>query len=294
MRISTPHLFDSYGSQIRDAQSRYFAAQQQVTTGKAFTNASENPLNAQLSINTRHLKARFEQFDKNLRAAKDYLGNSEQAMSEINSLINQANVYAIQGASSAIDTQSAQSLADQIGLLQDKLLQIANRQGSGGQYVFAGQKSDAKPFVKSGTVAQFNGDDLPVMAEIRSAEYMRTNVAGVGAFVTGLYDALETLKTNVASQNIIQISDSDLVAIKNYQTQATGFRGEIGARLQTVAGLSTENARRLDDLTAEIGDLEEVDLTEAMVRYQQAQNAYTAALQVASQGMQLSLMDFLR
>ena len=76
--------------------------------------------------------------------------------------------------------------------------------------------------------------------------------------------------------------------------QITGLRAEVGSRMQTIEGLSAENTRRIDDFSKEISDHEDVDLAEAFVRYQHSETAYTAAMQIASQGMRLSLMDFMR
>lgn len=294
MRISTGYQFETYTNNIQKAQSTYFKVQKQIATGRQFESASEDPLLAHLSMNSRQLKMRFEQYDKNLRNAKDYLGNSEQALGEISDLLNQASVFAIQGASSALDPSAAQSLADQVDALQDKLVRLGNKQGSQGQYIFAGQKSNTKPFTEIGTTLQFNGDDLPILAEVRSSEYIRVNGQGMDVAIANVYNELETLKANLQSHDIIKLSDESVANLKTLRDQIVGLRSNMGARLQNVQQLETENTRRIDDLTAEISGFEEVDITEAYVRYQQAENAYSAALQVASQGMGLSLMDFMR
>ncbi len=294
MRISTAFQFDNYLGSIRTAQEAYLKVQRQISTGKKYDAGHEDPLSTRLTINSRHLKARFEQFDKNLRGAKDYMGNGESALTEVGDLLNQANVLAIQGASSSIDTNTAQSLANQISDLQDKLVRLGNTQGSQGQYVFAGQKSDTKPFSVSGGVLTFAGDTNSIRAEVRSAEYMEINDPGVSTVVTDIYDKLEILKTNLQGQNVIAISEQSLKDIKLLRDQVTGLRAAIGSKMQTVDGLSTDNTRRIDEFTKEISDHEDVDLAEAFVRYSQTETAYSAAMQVASKGMQLSLMDFLR
>lgn len=294
MRVSSSYQYETYTNNIQKAQSEYFRVQKQISSGRAFESASEDPLNAHLAMNSRGLKLRFEQYDKNLRSAKDYLGNSEQALGEIGDLLNQASVFAIQGASSALDPAASQSLAQQVDALQDKLVRLANKQGSQGQYIFAGQKTNTKPFSEVAGVLQFNGDDLPILSEIRANEYSRINGQGMDVAITDIYNELEDLKANLNSHDIIKLSDESVANLKTLRDQATSMRADMGARLQTVQQLETENTRRIDDLTAEISGFEEVDITEAFVRYQQAENAYSAALQVASQGMGLSLMDFMR
>lgn len=294
MRISSNYQFESYTGSIRTAQESYFKVQRQISTGKRFESASEDPLAARLSMNSRHLQSRFAQFEKNLRGAKDYLGNSENALTEVSDLLNQANVIGIQAASSAVDTNSAESLARQISSLQEKLVRLANTQGSQGQYIFAGHVSGQPGFEVTGGALVFSGDDNAIRAEVRSGEYMPINMTGVSSAFTDMYDKLETLKQNIQNQDVIAISDESLKDLKGLRDLVTGLRADIGSRMQTVEGLSADNTRRIDEFTKEISDHEDVDLAEAFVRYQQAESAYTAAMQVASQGMRLSLMDFMR
>lgn len=294
MRVSTPYQFETFSNSIRTAQEAYFRVQRQISTGKKFESASEDPLSTRLSINARTLKSRFEQFDKNLRGANDYLAFSENALADVTDVINQANQLAIQGASSAIDVSAAQSLADQVGKLQERLVRLANTQGGQGQYIFAGQKNGTAPYSASGGVLTYSGDGNPIRAEIRSGEYMEINLAGIDTDFVDMYAKLEQLKTNLANQDVVAISTQSLADIKNIRDKVTNLRADVGSRLQTVQSLKAENTRRIDDFTKDISDYEDVDLADAIVRYQQTQSAYQAAMQVASQGMNLSLMDFLR
>ncbi|MBS1710523.1 MAG: flagellar hook-associated protein FlgL [Armatimonadetes bacterium] len=294
MRVSTPYQFETFSNSIRTAQEAYFRVQRQISTGKKFESASEDPLSTRLSINARTLKSRFEQFDKNLRGANDYLGFSENALADVTDVVNQANQLAIQGASSAIDVGAAQSLADQVGKLQERLVRLANTQGGQGQYIFAGQKNGTAPYSASGGVLTYSGDGNPIRAEIRSGEYMDINLAGIDTDFVDMYAKLEQLKTNLSNQDVVAISTQSLADIKGIRDKVTNLRAEVGSRLQTVQSLKDENTRRIDDFTKDISDYEDVDLSDAIVRYQQTQSAYQAAMQVASQGMNLSLMDFLR
>jgi flagellar hook-associated protein 3 FlgL len=71
-------------------------------------------------------------------------------------------------------------------------------------------------------------------------------------------------------------------------------RGRIGARLQTVAEYQANHARRSEGLTEQISDIEDVDLSQAILELKQAETAYQAALQAVGMTQGLSLMDFLR
>ncbi len=294
MRISTPYQFESYLSNIRNAHTAYFKTQNQLATGKRFDRSSEDPLSATQSLDTRRLLSRFEQLDKNLLGAKDYLANSESSLTEVTTLMRQAYTLAVQGASDTVDSASRIALGNEVREIQKRIVSLGNSQGAGGQYIFGGTKSETKPFTDDGTTLTFDGDDLPILAETRPAEYMKTNIDGPEALFRGLYDSLTSLRSNLMNGDVIALSSTNVGELQEQVDQVVQVRGEIGNKLTTVDGLEQANQRRIDDLTEGVSKLEDIDFAETYVRYSEAQNAYQAALQVASQGMNLSLMDFMR
>jgi flagellar hook-associated protein 3 FlgL len=108
------------------------------------------------------------------------------------------------------------------------------------------------------------------------------------------YAALESLKNNLQGGNNGALSGIDIPAIQGAMDDFNRERGGIGAKLQQLTQQKTDYQRRIDELSVGISNVEDVDLAEAMVEYQLAETAYTAALNVASQGFGLSLMDFIR
>lgn len=295
MRISTSQQYDGNLKRIQQAFTRFSDVQRQLTTGKRWAMGSEDPISASLAITNRRMTSRLTQFDANLRGAKDYLANTERALSEVSTLVTQAYTMALQGANDALDQTARNNLANQIADLQANLVRLGNSQGSSGQYIFAGHESATKPFtVDSGTTLVFHGDIDPVNAEVRASEYMRTNMPTADTFFTEIYEALEGLKSNLQTGDVIRLSDENVGTLQSLAKGVTAVRADTGRKLQQVDAFSADNRRRIDELAAGLSELEEVDLTEAFVRYQQTETAYQAALQVASQGMRLSLMDFMR
>lgn len=294
MRIGTQQQFDFYTSQIQSAQERYFDSQRQVLTGKRFELASESPSDAHFVVSANTLRMRTEQLDKNLRSAKDYLGNTESAFSELNSLMNHAYTLAVNGANSTYDQAARDSMAKEIGEAQTRLVALANSTGANGQYVFAGQKTDVKPFTVTAPLLTFNGDDNPIQVEIRPNETMRANLQGAGTLLQSMYADLESLKNDLLSGDLSKVSNSDIAAMQKQLKQIGDVRADVGTKLQTIQSLADQNLKRIDDLNNQISDVQDVDMAEAITKMQSAQTAYTAALQVTSRAQNLSLMDFLR
>ena len=122
---------------------------------------------------------------------------------------------------------------------------------------------------------------------------MAVNTKGDALFQTA-YDRLETLKNSLIGGNVGAISGVSITELQDSQRQFSHARGVVGTKMKRVDDLTRDMDRRKDDLTQGISDVEEIDLSQAVMDYQLAQTAYQAALSVASQGFGLSLMDFIR
>ncbi|MEX2242731.1 MAG: flagellar hook-associated protein FlgL [Fimbriimonadaceae bacterium] len=294
MRVSTGYQYDVYNANIRNAMSNYFDAQKRVMTGKRFTRVSEDPVAALTALGARSLRSRLEQLDKNLMVAKEYTGTTENVLDEINSVMKRAYTLAIQGASDATTQESRDAMANEIATLEQRLVDLGNTQGVNGKFIFSGQASDTKPFSAAGGALTFAGDTLPINVEIRPGEVMRANLENADTFFDGLYTTLETLRTDLQGGNVQQLSEVDVANLRTALDDVGAARGLNATKLQEIERLHSEGQRRMDDLTKTISDNEDIDLTEAITEMQMAETAYTATLQVASQGFRLSLMDFLR
>jgi flagellar hook-associated protein 3 FlgL len=292
VRVSTSWQYGNYLFDMQAAQSRWVAAQRQVATGKRFEYLSEDPAGGQFVANTRALKNRIEQLDKNLRAADDYLKSTESAMGELAGFLNRARVLAVNGANAATTQEQREGMANEVAEIQRRLTAIGNTVGANGQYVFAGHRTDRRPFQESPPNLVFSGDDNPVTVEIRPGERVRVNMAAAGAFFVSVYDDLERLKSNLRSGDLSAVGQ-DADAMKARLEQTNQSRGEAGARIRDVAAQKEHNQRRIDDLGKAIADVQEIDLAEAIVRLHAAESAYTGAMSAASRGFSLSLLDFM-
>jgi flagellar hook-associated protein 3 FlgL len=293
MRISTNYQYDTFQMDIRNAQEKLVNVSQQLATGKKINKPSDDPVGVGRTVSMRSLKAGIEQYQKNLSSASGALGYIDTTAGDITDLARQAYTLAVQGASSTTDQSARNAAATQITNIQKHLIDLGNSKGPTGNYQFAGQKSSTKPYTLMGSTLTFNGDTNPIRVETGPGETIQSNVSGE-PMISDLYNRLESLKSNLIGGQVGAISGVDIANIQSSLDTVTSLRGDVGTRMQTIDDLSTQWQRRSDELTKNISDIEDVDLSEAMVRYQQANQAYTAALTVAGQGFRLSLMDFIK
>ncbi len=286
------------------SESKYFDAQNAVMTGKRINKISDDPFGTSVSLNMRSYKAAAKQYSDNLTVGKGVLSYSESALDELTSSLRNAYSVAVQSGTDTMDQSARDSLASQIDSIQKQMLELANTQGPSGQYIFAGQANSSKPFtvtatagtnalaLSSGQFMNYNGDDLDMTVESGPGQTLPINVKAQSLFKDA-YAALDKLKVDLQGGNVSSISGVDIQQIKDSMNAIIEERGNVGTRLQTVENLTDHYTRRIDDLTSTISDVEEVDLSEAIMDYKLAYNAYNAALSVASQGYQLSLLDFI-
>jgi flagellar hook-associated protein 3 FlgL len=292
MRISTAFQTNSLEANVQMTASRLYDAQQQVSTGRRINKLSDDPVGLAKSLSLKTVKASLAGFTSNLHTAKGVLGFTDQALQGMNDLVGTAYQAALQGANSTTDQNARNALAANITQIQARLVDLGNAQGPSGQYLFAGQKNDTPPYSVGPTGITYAGDNRSVIIPTDATSTMVVNTPGE-PMISNLYNQLTALKNDLIGGSMSQLSGPDVANMQAAQTQLTAARGAIGTKIQSVDTLTSQFAQRTDELTAGISDIEEVDMSSAILKYQQAQNAYQAALTVSGQGFKLNLMNFI-
>lgn len=293
MRISTPYQFQSYTSSISGAQQRYLEIQQQISSGKRIRTLSDDPVGASRVVSLNSLKAAADRYMKNLDYGESVLKFTEDALGETHDLMRQAYELAVRGANGATDQTAREGMIKEVTELQRRLIELGNTQGPNGKYIFSGQLIETKPFTYALGVPTYNGDNNAMVVEHGPGDVLPVSIDAEDLYLDA-YNALESLKTNLQGGNTGAISGVDIAALQGMQKSFNQVRGEVGARLAAIDQLQSDYVRRIDEYSATASGIEDVDMAEAIVNFQQAQAAYQAALTVSSKGFELSLMDFIR
>lgn len=116
-------------------------------------------------------------------------------------------------------------------------------------------------------------------------------VAGAAAPLT-LFDVIGELRDALRRDDIATVRDS-LAPLDEAHSRNLIARIDVGARVRRAESALSSLASRRDLESAALSDLEDVDLTEAIVRSNEEQIAYQAALTATSRAISVSLLDFL-
>jgi flagellar hook-associated protein 3 FlgL len=294
MRLSTNYQFDRMQSSVQRSGQAYFDAQYKVTTGKRMNRLSDDPAAIEPLVSMRSLKASMDQYNSDLKVASNTFAASENAFSEVATILNRVNQLAISGGTATASSTQRQAMADEIKSLRERIISLGNTKAANGDYIFSGTNLDVKPFQDNGTVVTFQGDTMNRFIESGPGERINLTLANSKQAFMDSITRLDALQTALTMGDQATLNGPMLTDLKSSQDAFNQLRGEIGMKTQSLQATKTNFERRSLDLTQGISDLEEVDLSQAITDMKKAETAYQAALQVTSIGSKLSLMDFIR
>jgi flagellar hook-associated protein 3 FlgL len=279
-------------SGLQHNQSRLERLREQVSTGKQVARPSDSPTGVVASM---RLRADTAETSRHQRSAADglaRLGTAEAALTSAGTLLNRARELVLQGRSSpAVNSPAArEGIATEITTLRDSMIALANTTYLG-RPVFGGTTGSERAFASDGG---YLGDDGEVLRRVADGVQVRVDVPS-SAFGTGpnqLFDVMASiagaLRTDPAALG---------TALDRLDSAASGLNTtltQVGARYGQLTEASEAAVSRSIQLSAQLSDVEDVDLVRAVVDLETRSAGYQAALAASARVVQPSLLDFLR
>lgn len=293
MGISTQYQYSQFTNQIDQTQTQVYQLGQEVSTGKAINQMSDNPFAASQVLNLNQLQSTLSQYNSNIQTATGVVNLTSNALGSAQTLVQQAYTLALQGANATQDSNSLNGIVTQINQIQQRLLSLGNTQGTNGQYIFGGQVTNTPPFTANanGTIS-YAGDNGSISVDAGPALSVKINTSGSGLFDTA-YNQLNQLKSDLMTGNPSTISNVDVASLQKVMGQISQAQGQAGSVGQTLSGAQTANTQRSTDLTTSVSKLQDADMAQVISQYTAAQSAYQAALLVTSNSSKFSLLTYL-
>lgn len=173
MRISTQTFFERSVAGMSDLQQRLFKTQQKLGAGTKFLTPSDDPVAAARAIGVSQAMAEDAQYAASRSRAVQTLSMEEGALQQGTDVLTQVKELIVQGGNGTLSDADRTAVAMALEGNFAQLLRVANSDDGNGQYLFAGFKSDAPPFVQqtSGSVA-YEGDTGPRLLQVDVARQM--------------------------------------------------------------------------------------------------------------------------
>ncbi len=279
--------------------------QEQIASGHQINQISDSPDQISQLLQLDGSQARNTQVQTNLTNAQTNVDASDQALTNVLQLVDQANSLGTQGASSTVTAQTRLQLAGQVQDIFNQVLSIS-RTSVGGRYIFSGD-TDQSPAYQANPSNQNGVDRLSLALNTSPVEDTNGTLIPVGLTAGQIFDHRNSDDT-LASDNLFAALTSLQNALKNNDTTAIGsaigslqqassyvntqqgFYG--GVQNQLTQALSTASSQKLA-LDSQIASIRDTDLSEAAIQLTQGTTAYQSALQAQSKVPHTSLFDFL-
>ncbi len=277
---------------IQSSQARLARLQDQMSSGKVITKASDDPAGAMSSLAMRSELSRLAQYDRNSGDGKTWLGTIDGTLQSMLTGVNRARDIVVQGSSTgAMSVTDRQALATEINGLRQSLLGDANTSLLG-RPVFGGTTSGTAAYDATGA---YVGDSNVVTRTVGQGQKVRVDLTGPEAFAAGgtdLFALLGKISGDLVTNPAGLAADlTTLDAVS--QKMRTGL-ADVGARFNRLDSLSSAAANRTVDVSQSLSSVEDADTARTILDLNVAQAAYQATLQSTAKVIQPSLLDYLR
>ncbi|MFI5493139.1 flagellin [Actinoplanes sp. NPDC051859] len=276
--------------------------QDQLSSGKQLNRPSDSPAGTVAALQLRAETRTSEQYLRNAEDGMAWLGTVEDTLSSASSLVNRARDLTVQGLNSTTNGAIAnEALAGEIDQIRDALITHANsryldRPVFGGNTTlegaydrttgaFTGNNYDPADPVKT-SVSRTVGSDVKVRVDLTGPE-------AFGDDATGLFKVLGDISAGLRSGDNTALTAS-LSQLDTSGNKLKSAISEVGSRYNRINQMKDSAQDRLLSVSAQLSDIEDIDLPKTIMEMQLQQTSYQAALAASAKVIQPSLIDFLR
>jgi flagellar hook-associated protein 3 FlgL len=276
--------------------------QNRLSSGKRIRFPSDDPIGASHSLRLRSDLSQLQQHKKNIDDGLSFLKTTESALSNIGDILVRIRELAVYGANDILTPEDKQKIKSEVVELRNQILQEANTSYSG-RYVFAGYQTDKPPYIMSGDVVNYTGDEGKMEYEFSPQNTIQINFTGSDAFnfppnppgdPHKLFEVLKKLEDDLDTGNTSNITNLRLGELDQSMANLLKVRAELGARVNRLEVAKTRIEDDIVNFTEILSKTEDVDMAEIIMNLKMQENVYMASLAAGARIIQPSLLDFLR
>lgn len=297
MRITNNMLTNGLLSEIQNLNSQQDTLQGEVSSGLAVAQPSDDPSAFGQVVQLQSQDRQLTQFASNASRALDLANSSYSGLTSLQSLYDRATQLGALGMSTN-GTQSTQAYASEMDQLVQQAVQVANSQ-LGGQYLYGGTANSTAPFTTTtDSTGQITGVSYVGNSDQAAIPLSSTSSVAPGTSGTTNQGMADLINHLIAVRDALAAGDTNALSTANQNltpdedtiTSAVAENGAIQSRIQAEQTQQQSQTTELDSL---ISGATSADLPSTMVKLNQAQLAYQAALQTAASVMHMSILNYI-
>lgn len=299
MRISNNMLCRNLLLNLTASQGKMEELQNQMSTGLRISKPSDDPAAIESVLRYKSGISMVDQWKENASDALQYMYTTDSTLSGLSSMLQRVRELAMQGANATNSVNERTAIAKEIQEINEQIVSIANTK-VGSKYIFGGTNTDIQPIDAAGN---WNGNSTGIMFDVGSNTKIDISVNGIDLFISSglLTDTstvpatpgiLDSLNTALLAGDTAAIS-ATLTDIDSNINNVLGIRSDLGARTNRVSTIETQLTSMSYNLTANLSNIEDVDMAKAITDFTNQQNIFQSALSVGAKIIQPSLVDFM-
>jgi len=299
-RISTALLFERGISSMLEQQAKLSRTQMQVASGKRILTAKDDPAGAAYALDLRTAISQMEQYQANAERAGSRLDLQEESLKGVDNLIPRIKELTVQGLNDTNSANDRRAIAQELRQINDELMSLANTKDSNGEYIFAGYTADSIPFQNPvDGVFSYSGDAGSRSLQISATRQVQDRENGFDVFMdidtsTGAKRNLfETVHGIIAGLEANAPDSTYLDDLSLVQDHVSNVRTRSGARLNAIDEQKGVNDQFNLTMQKALSGTEDLDMAEAVSRFEQELVALQAAQQTFNMVQGLSLFNYL-
>ncbi len=311
MRVTSNSFSNTLITQLGSLSARQARLQSQAATGQRVQLPEDDPGAMRRVLELQTESKTIGQYQRNIARQQELATATFSTIKTLKKISDRASEIATL-ADGLRSPEELAIFAREIGELIKHGVQAANTKNRG-DYLLAGTRTDTPPFVLAtdaaglATGVTYQGNTS--LAETEIAEGLTLSTQAVGANTTGsgprgllndtgagadLLNHLVALQNNLLAGNTAAIAGTDRAALNRDEDNLIyhlGANGAMQARLEASAAIAGDRGLALEQQVSGEAD---ADLAQTLVRLNETQNAYQAALQSGGKILNLSLLDYIR
>ena len=295
MRVTEQGRIANQLGYLGTATERMDKIQQQLATQKKINHASDDPSGTASALSYRASIDFETQMRRNMDDGTAFLNITDSALGGATDALQRARDLTVQAANGTLGATDKAAIAREIDQIIGSLAQVANTD-FGGVFIFSGQKSQTAAYQVTGnppTAVTYQGDVGSRLHRISGQDVVPVNMAGSAAFGT-IFDDLIALRDNLNAGAASTSISPAIGQIDGALDRILAARADVGARVNRLEAASSRSLEADTSLQQLKSNVEDTDLTDAVVKMQAQQNALQAAMGAIAASMKNSLLNFLR
>jgi len=278
-------------------------AAKQLDSLSRIVTAKDDPVAAGAAQRLDRTLAELKQYGKNANGVESRLGLQENALAQAKDVMDRIKDLVIEANSGVRSPEDRESIAGEIGQLEDTLLNLANSSDGHGRYLFAGTADAAAPFTRNGGKLEYHGDQTQRQIEIAPDTRVKDTIPGYEVFFNigpehqDMFSMLDQLRQALSQPAGTPDERAALDAAVDAGLRDIALAGErfidartaVGAQLKQIGDAAELRAANTVTLETDLSAIRGLDFAEAIGELNLEKIALQAAQSVFMQMQGMSL-----